>query len=351
MQRYTIKQFNEDFPDEAICLEYVAALAYPTFPEIHCRTCGEVLKHHRLNGRKAFSCQRCGTHVYPLAGTIFEKSRTPLKSWFYAMYLMSTTRMGISAKQLERELGVTYKTAWRMFRQIRALMDEDGGVLSGTVEVDETFVGGKPRNRQPRKGARPSSDPTAKKPVVGMVERGGDVKAWVAPNVRSATIRPLMEAHIMPASMVYTDEARQYVRVTMTKQIATTRTPNTSGTRLLLGAGMVVASLGHGAIIGTVVGAVIVSWWAIPLHLLCVWFTGNMVGNRGRNRNIGHALGLWLGVLGLLVALGVDSKKDDLDQQWITTTRVIGFTILGIIAVLIIAVLIFTVLIATDPGA
>ena len=210
MQRYTIKQFNEDFPDEAICLEYVAALVYPTFPEIHCRTCGEVLKHHRLNGRKAFSCQRCGTHVYPLAGTIFEKSRTPLKSWFYAMYLMSTTRMGISAKQLERELGVTYKTAWRMFRQIRTLMDEDGGRLSGTVEVDETFVGGKPRNRQPRKGARLSSDPTAKKPVVGMVERGGDVKAWVAPNVRSATIRPLMEAHIMPASMVYTDEARQY---------------------------------------------------------------------------------------------------------------------------------------------
>ena len=210
MQRYTIKQFNEDFPDEAICLEYVAALVYPTFPEIHCRTCGEVLKHHRLNGRKAYSCQRCGTHVYPLAGTIFEKSRTPLKSWFYAMYLMSTTRMGISAKQVERELGVTYKTAWRMFKQIRSLMDEDGGTLSGTVEVDETFVGGKPRNRQPRKGARPSSDPTAKKPVVGMVERGGDVKAWVAPNVRSATIRPLMEAHIMPASMVYTDEARQY---------------------------------------------------------------------------------------------------------------------------------------------
>ena len=210
MQRYTISQFNDDFPDEAACLEYVAALVYPTFPEIHCRTCGEVLKHHRLNGRKAFSCQRCGTHVYPLAGTIFEKSRTPLKSWFYAMYLMSTTRMGISAKQLERELGVTYKTAWRMFKQIRALMGDDSGPLSGVVEVDETWVGGKPRNRQPRKGARLSSDPTAKKPVVGMVERGGDVKAWVAPNVRSATIRPLMEAHVMPASMVYTDEARQY---------------------------------------------------------------------------------------------------------------------------------------------
>ena len=212
MERYTIHQFNEDFPDERACLDLLAGLIYEEWPEgLPCRSCGVVRKHHPLTHRpKAYSCDHCGTHVYPLAGTIFEKSRTPLKSWFYAMYLMSTTRMGISAKQLERELGVTYKTAWRMFRQIRAIMDEDRGRLSGTVEVDETFVGGKPRNRQPRKGARPSSDPTAKKPVVGMVERGGDVKAWVAPNVRSATIRPLMEAHVMPASMVYTDEARQY---------------------------------------------------------------------------------------------------------------------------------------------
>ena len=176
MQRYTISQFNDDFPDEDTCLGYIAALVYPTFPEMPCRTCGEMFKHHRLNGRKAYSCQKCGTQVYPLAGTIFEKSRTPLKSWFYAMYLMSTTRMGISAKQLERELGVTYKTAWRMFKQIRALMGDDSGPLSGVIEVDETWVGGKPRNRQPRKGARLSSDPTAKKPVVGMVERGGDVK-------------------------------------------------------------------------------------------------------------------------------------------------------------------------------
>ena len=173
MQRYTISQFNDDFPGEDTCLGYIAALVYPTFPEMPCRTCGEMFKHHRLNGRKAFSCQRCGTHVYPLAGTIFEKSRTPLKSWFYAMYLMSTTRMGISAKQLERELGVTYKTAWRMFKQIRALMDEDAGPLSGTVEIDETYEGGRPRHKQGRRGPRRRDDPTAKRPVVGMVERGG----------------------------------------------------------------------------------------------------------------------------------------------------------------------------------
>ena len=119
----------------------------------------------------------------------------------------------------------------------------------------------------------------------------------------------------------------------MARQIEDARTPNTSGTTLLLGAGMVVAALGHGAIITLLVGAALVSWWALPIHLLCVWFTGNMAGNKGRNRNIGHALGMWLGVLGPLVALALDSTKDDFDQQGITTTRVLVFTILGIIAV------------------
>jgi transposase-like protein len=145
MERYTIFQFNEDFPDEEACLGYVAAMVYPSFPVMPCRVCDVERTHHKLKTRKAYSCQKCGTHIYPLAGTIFEKSRTPLKSWFYAMYLVASTRSGISAKQLERELGVTYKTAWRMFKQIRTLMADDSGPLKGTVEADETFFGGKPR--------------------------------------------------------------------------------------------------------------------------------------------------------------------------------------------------------------
>ncbi|MCH7793433.1 MAG: IS1595 family transposase [Planctomycetes bacterium] len=206
MQRYTIKQFNEDFPDEDACLVYVAALVYPTFPEIHCRTCGEVLKHHRLKGRKAFSCQRCGTHVYPLAGTIFEKSRTPLKSWFYAMYLMSTTRMGISAKQLERELGVTYKTAWRMFTEIRKLMHEDP-TLSGQVEFDEMYVGGRIKGQR----GRPGLD-SPKTPVVGGVERGGRAFARITRDARLATIMPVVSSHLMNTAdtVVYTDEHGGY---------------------------------------------------------------------------------------------------------------------------------------------
>ncbi len=179
MERYSIATFNAEFPDEDSCLESILALIYPD--GIECRTCGVVRKHHRRTGRKQYACDYCGTLVAPLAGTIFEKSSTPLKSWFYAMYLMAQTRCGISAKQLERELGVTYKTAWRMFTQIRKLMDEDGGTLAGEVEVDETYVGGRQRAGdsakgeygRKRMGMAPGSN--QKTMVIGAVARGGKV--------------------------------------------------------------------------------------------------------------------------------------------------------------------------------
>ncbi len=215
MERYTIRQFNRDFPDSDACLDYIVATLYPEWADgrIRCRKCAVETKHHRISKRKAYVCQHCGTHVYPLAGTVFEKSSTPLDSWFYAMFLMAQTRSGISAKQLERELGVTYKTAWRMFKQIRGLMAEDAGPLRGTVEVDETLVGGKPRYRQSRKGPRSPDDPTAKKPVLGMVERGGRVKALVTADVRARTLQPYITAHIAPESQIMTDDARQYARL------------------------------------------------------------------------------------------------------------------------------------------
>src|SRR5438552_2094722 len=144
MRKFTVWDFNRLFPDDDACLDFILSGIYPD--GVTCRKCQKVTKHHRLSTRKAYSCQVCGTHVYPLAGTIFAKSETPLKSWFYAMYLMASTRCGISAKQLERELGVTYKTAWRMFDQVRKLLDESTTArLRGVVEIDEALVGGKQR--------------------------------------------------------------------------------------------------------------------------------------------------------------------------------------------------------------
>jgi transposase-like protein len=131
--RYTRNQFDKDFPDDDSCLEQVKQQRWPS-GMIYCETCEKERKHYRVTGRTAYACDRCGHHIYPLAGTIFEKSTTPLRIWFQAMYLMGSTRCGISAKQIQRETGVTYKTAWRMFKQIRMLLSEDLQLEGSTIE-------------------------------------------------------------------------------------------------------------------------------------------------------------------------------------------------------------------------
>ena len=120
MKKYTIRDFEQEFPDDAACLDYIYRTLYPNGAP--CPRCEMVTKHHRLINRPAYCCDRCGHHLHPTACTIFHKSTTPLRLWFYAIFLMSATRCGVSAKQIERETGVTYKTAWRMFKQIRTLL-------------------------------------------------------------------------------------------------------------------------------------------------------------------------------------------------------------------------------------
>ena len=143
--RYTIRDFDREFPDEDACLEYIRQERLPD--RTPCEKCKNETKYHRVTGRKVYACDNCGYHVSPLAGTIFEKSSTPLRVWFHAMFQMGSTRCGISAKQIQRETGVTYKTAWRMFKQIRALLSEDLKLGGSTVEMDEAYFGGKYRGR------------------------------------------------------------------------------------------------------------------------------------------------------------------------------------------------------------
>ena len=201
-QKYTAKQFEVEFPDEDACLEFLKEQRWPDGRAL-CVKCGIERKHYRVTGRTAYACHACGNHIFPLAGTIFHKSTTSLRTWFYVIRLMSSTRVGVSAKHIQRETGVTYKTAWRMMKQIRMLMAEKIQ-LSGPVEIDEAHFGGsdenKPRQLRGRK----------KTPVLGMVERGGQVVAQVVPNVSTATLKPAVVEYILPHSTVITDENGAY---------------------------------------------------------------------------------------------------------------------------------------------
>ncbi len=178
MQKYTIKNFQREFPDDKACLDWLVNYRWPN--GITCKVCGKVTKHHFVESRKSYSCQECGHHVHPTADTIFHKSSTPLTYWFHGVFLMAQTRGGISAKQLERELGVTYKTAWRMFTLIRSRLDDESDPFGGEstdVEIDETYVGGKRKGKRGR-GAE------GKTPVLGMVQRKGELKAIAVPDTK-----------------------------------------------------------------------------------------------------------------------------------------------------------------------
>ena len=211
---YSLMEFMQHFPDDDACLDWLWRRRYSSDGEhAFCPKCQKERGFKRYETpqlRSSWTCISCGWHIHPLAGTIFEKSSTSLHLWFYAMYLMASTRSGISAKQLERELGVTYKTAWRMAHLIRKhLMEQDDEPLTGEVEADETYIGGRRRNT---KRGRPGHD-SHKVPVFGMVQRSGRVKVMTVPNVKRATLLPQVVKHVIPASTMYTDELRSYDRL------------------------------------------------------------------------------------------------------------------------------------------
>lgn len=204
-------EFMRTYPDDAACLDRLWRDRYaPDGHSADCPRCEKPRRFHRTKTRAAYTCDTCGLHVHPMAGTIFEKSTTSLQLWFYAIYLMASTRCGISAKQLERELGVTYKTAHRMMKKIRTelMSDDDARPLTGEVEVDETGWGGKPRVKMTRsEGARFRE---RKATVLGMVERGGRVRVRVIPSRRGEPLSRAVRANVNPDAIMYTDDWPAY---------------------------------------------------------------------------------------------------------------------------------------------
>ena len=189
--KYTIKQFQGEFPNDDVCLDYIFNKKYG------------VTGYYRIKGRKSYANAQ-GEQLHPLKDTIFEKSSTPLTLWLYAIFLVSQSKNGVSAKELQRQLGVTYKCAWRIANRIRSLMADDS-TLGGIVEVDETYVGGKAKNSTNRKTTKKD-----KAVLFGAVERGGriNVKHIVKPS--SKAFLQEIQIGVKSESTVYSDGYKAY---------------------------------------------------------------------------------------------------------------------------------------------
>lgn len=134
---FTINDFNLKYPDDDACLNEIFKQRFSNLE--NCPACKNKAKFYKVSSRKCYACQFCGHQLYPLAGTIFHKSPTPLKTWFYAIFFFSGSKSGVAALELQRHIGVTYKCAWRMVRQIRILMAQNPPLL-GKAEPDELML-------------------------------------------------------------------------------------------------------------------------------------------------------------------------------------------------------------------
>jgi transposase-like protein len=207
---------NPIFHDENAAREHLEALCWPNGPV--CPRCGSD-NVRRLGGKSytagALHCRSCRRKFTVTVGTLFERSHIPLHKWVLAFHFMAASKKGMSSHQLHRMLGVTYKTAWFMSHRIREAMREPhtadgGGALGGpnkVVEADETFVGGKAKNRAYAK------EPPKKEAVRALVERNGKVRTFHVASVNANTLRPVLTEQVDRASYLMTDEANYYTGV------------------------------------------------------------------------------------------------------------------------------------------
>lgn len=199
--------FYKHFPDEKTCREYLKNERFAD-GKVVCPKCGSVEKIYFMADGKRYKCGNKGClHIFTITvGTIFEASHIPLQKWFLAMYIVSAHKKGISSLQLHRDLGVTQKTAWFMLHRIRYMLANEfpKEPLSGIVEADETYVGGRTREGKHGRGSE------NKTPVFGMVERNDEVRTAVVPDVKGRTLRPIVYKNVAEGSTLMTDEYKSY---------------------------------------------------------------------------------------------------------------------------------------------
>lgn len=215
----TYLEFQHRFGSEAKAIQHFIAVRYPK--GVHCFYCNSPKVYQRSDDLRFFDCNHCGVGFSVLTGTIFHKSHIDLCRWFFAIHLFLNAKKGVSGYQLQREIKVTYKTAWRMLRQIRLAMgnESDRKLFSVCVEIDETYVGGKPRKGD--KKTHPTGRGTSKIPVVGIVSRTDKrVVAKVAlpdkqgKKLTSAQLLKIINKAVSKKAHFITDEFSSYKALT-----------------------------------------------------------------------------------------------------------------------------------------
>lgn len=204
--KYGLKQLRKDFPTDRACLEFA-------FDTLHSRECSCGGVYAPVKGRKQFYCSKCRFQIAPLSGTIFHKSDTPLTLWWHALWVFSNAKSGVSAKEMERQLAVTYKTAWRMLSLIRKALKQDGK-LSGTVEMDTAYFGG--RKNAGKDNENLSEAVKAKAVVMGAIERGGKARLMIVPDAKAKTHGDFLAEVVDPrGTRLMTDKTNRLDRVAL----------------------------------------------------------------------------------------------------------------------------------------
>ena len=210
-----VEAVKKYFSNEQVCIDEVAAMRWPD-GKIFCAGCGEIDNCIWLEKQKRWKCRGCKKQFSVKAGTIFHDSPLGLDKWMVAMWMLANCRNGVSSYEIARTIGITQKSAWHMMHRIRkAMSDESGDKFGGDgtpVECDETFIGGKAKNmhksRRP-KGVAMQSGPN-KTIVMGLLERGGRVRARVIEGRKNAEMHPILKAHVEPGANLITDELSTY---------------------------------------------------------------------------------------------------------------------------------------------
>jgi transposase-like protein len=195
------------FPDQETARVYLESRLWPN--GVACPTCSG---QDRITTRKGgfYRCNQCKLDFTVRTGTIFERSHVPLHKWIHAMYLLVTSRKGISSMQLAKEIGITQKSAWFVLQRLREACGNDPTVLQGIIEVDETYIGGKEGNKHVGKKQNLGRGTIGKTAVVGMRERGGRTKAMTVKAVDTVTLHATVQENIETGSTLHTDEHSGY---------------------------------------------------------------------------------------------------------------------------------------------